>query len=248
MTRVVCSTTIQLIASHVNSLAPLHWYGSSPCRHRDDHPHTASLGRAGPHGRACHFFPSLQKTERKAKAALAYMVRTCVCYNATRVHPRCRLFDVSKQIVGQMFVHGVNVVVSDVGSTRTSRNACVYYFLNILLDTTLGTFRYLPCLSRSASYCHRCLRHLYYPLLPDVVPHREAKTQRAPVRPIRHTALPQLLGPPISHLRRLPHLHENVGRRPRLLLARSIGHRCVVAKLARQRRYRPGHLVRTVSA
>jgi hypothetical protein len=47
-----------------------------------------------------------------------------------------------------MFVHGVNVVVSDVGSTRTSRNACVYYFLNILLDTTLGTFRFLlPCLA-----------------------------------------------------------------------------------------------------
>lgn len=57
----------------------------------------------------------------------------------SRAHPRYRLFDVSKQIVGQMFVHGVNVVVSDVGSTRTSGNACVYYFLNILLDTTLGT-------------------------------------------------------------------------------------------------------------
>ena len=57
------------------------------------------------------------------------------------IHPRYRLFDVSKQIVGQMFVHGVNVVVSDVGSTRTSGNACVYYFLNILLDTTLGTCR-----------------------------------------------------------------------------------------------------------
>ncbi|KAN0140526.1 vacuolar membrane domain containing protein [Lactarius tabidus] len=53
---------------------------------------------------------------------------------------RIWLFDVSKQIVGQMFVHGVNVVVSDVGSTRTSRNACVYYFLNILLDTTLGVY------------------------------------------------------------------------------------------------------------
>lgn len=53
---------------------------------------------------------------------------------------RIWLFDVSKQIVGQMFVHGVNVIVSDVGSTRTSGNACVYYFLNILLDTTLGVY------------------------------------------------------------------------------------------------------------
>jgi hypothetical protein len=53
---------------------------------------------------------------------------------------RIWLFDVSKQVVGQMFVHGVNVIVSDVGSTRSSGNACVYYFLNILLDTTLGVY------------------------------------------------------------------------------------------------------------
>jgi hypothetical protein len=37
-----------------------------------------------------------------------------------------------------MFVHGVNVFISDVGSTRSSGNACVFYFLNILIDTTLG--------------------------------------------------------------------------------------------------------------
>jgi len=53
---------------------------------------------------------------------------------------RIWLFDVSKQVVGQMFVHGVNVFVSDVGSTRSSGNACMYYFLNILLDTTLGVY------------------------------------------------------------------------------------------------------------
>ncbi|KAI0278616.1 vacuolar membrane protein-domain-containing protein [Russula aff. rugulosa BPL654] len=51
---------------------------------------------------------------------------------------RIWLFDVSKQVVGQMFVHGVNVFISDVGSTRSSGNACVFYFLNILIDTTLG--------------------------------------------------------------------------------------------------------------
>lgn len=45
-----------------------------------------------------------------------------------------------------MFVHGVNVVVSDVGSTRSSGNACMYYFLNILLDTTLGTSNF-SCLA-----------------------------------------------------------------------------------------------------
>lgn len=49
-----------------------------------------------------------------------------------------RLFDVSKQVVGQMFVHAANLLVSGLGSHRTSGNACVSYFLNILIDTTFG--------------------------------------------------------------------------------------------------------------
>ncbi|KAH9855006.1 Vacuolar membrane protein-domain-containing protein [Lenzites betulinus] len=51
---------------------------------------------------------------------------------------RIWLFDVSKQIFGQMFVHGVNVLISDVVAHLASGNACVLYFLNILLDTTFG--------------------------------------------------------------------------------------------------------------
>ncbi|KAF5358959.1 hypothetical protein D9758_004900 [Tetrapyrgos nigripes] len=51
---------------------------------------------------------------------------------------RIWLFDVSKQVVGQMFVHGVNVLVSDLVSHLDSLNACVSYFLNVLVDTTLG--------------------------------------------------------------------------------------------------------------
>ncbi|KAJ8462124.1 hypothetical protein ONZ45_g18049 [Pleurotus djamor] len=51
---------------------------------------------------------------------------------------RIWLFDVSKQVVGQMFVHGVNVLISDLISHHSSANACVSYFLNILIDTTLG--------------------------------------------------------------------------------------------------------------
>lgn len=50
-----------------------------------------------------------------------------------------RLFDVSKQVAGQMFVHGVNVLISGIVAHFSSGNACVLYFLNILLDTTLGT-------------------------------------------------------------------------------------------------------------
>ncbi|KAJ7498535.1 vacuolar membrane protein-domain-containing protein [Mycena latifolia] len=51
---------------------------------------------------------------------------------------RIWLFDVSKQIAGQIFVHLLNLLISDVGSHHSSSNACVFYFLNILIDTTLG--------------------------------------------------------------------------------------------------------------
>jgi hypothetical protein len=50
------------------------------------------------------------------------------------------VFDVSKQVIGQMFVHGVNLLASDLVSDHTSGNACVSYFLNILIDTTFGEF------------------------------------------------------------------------------------------------------------
>ncbi|KAH9174511.1 hypothetical protein EDB89DRAFT_2148048 [Lactarius sanguifluus] len=78
------------------------------------------------------------------QALMGVLVISSLLFKRHREKPkrpwRIWLFDVSKQVVGQMFVHGVNVFVSDVGSTRTSGNACVYYFLNILLDTTLGVY------------------------------------------------------------------------------------------------------------
>ncbi len=37
-----------------------------------------------------------------------------------------------------MFVHGVNVLISGIVAHLSSGNACVLYFLNILIDTTLG--------------------------------------------------------------------------------------------------------------
>ena len=74
----------------------------------------------------------------------------CPSLHVRVMSPCCpRLFDVSKQVVGQMFVHGVNVLISDVGSARSSGNACVFYFLNILIDTTVGT---LPCASPSSAF------------------------------------------------------------------------------------------------
>ncbi len=44
----------------------------------------------------------------------------------------------SKQVIGQLFVHVSNLLVSDVTSEHSSSNACVSYFLNVLIDTTFG--------------------------------------------------------------------------------------------------------------
>jgi len=56
----------------------------------------------------------------------------------------CRLFDVSKQVVGQLFVHSANLLVSGVTTQNTAKNACVSYFLNILIDTTFGEPLIIP--------------------------------------------------------------------------------------------------------
>lgn len=46
--------------------------------------------------------------------------------------------DVSKQIVGQAFVHASNVLISDQLARHKTENPCSLYALNILVDTTLG--------------------------------------------------------------------------------------------------------------
>lgn len=63
-----------------------------------------------------------------------------------------RLFDVSKQVVGQMFVHTANLLVSGLASYHTSGNACVPYFLNILIDTTFGESDYLTFIFHANFY------------------------------------------------------------------------------------------------
>ena len=71
-----------------------------------------------------------------------------------------------------MFVHGLNVVISDVGAHHKSANACVFYFLNVLIDTTLGDHFFLP-FHHLASYppFRRC-HHLSHPPYGDVYPYQ----------------------------------------------------------------------------
>ncbi|KAK0461652.1 vacuolar membrane protein-domain-containing protein [Desarmillaria tabescens] len=90
-------------------------------------------------GRSCQL---LGPTALIVQGLMGILVILSLVYKRHREKPkrpwRIWLFDVSKQIVGQMFVHGVNVFVSDAVSHNSDENACVLYFFNILIDTTLG--------------------------------------------------------------------------------------------------------------
>ncbi|KAE8210672.1 hypothetical protein CF327_g5484 [Tilletia walkeri] len=48
--------------------------------------------------------------------------------------------DISKQMLGQLFVHTLNIVLSDAVAAHGKNNPCSLYFLNIAIDTTLGVF------------------------------------------------------------------------------------------------------------
>ncbi|KAF9161820.1 hypothetical protein DFQ27_005774 [Actinomortierella ambigua] len=54
---------------------------------------------------------------------------------------RIWLFDVSKQIVGGVVIHSLNLLAATVfglSSEQKDSNPCIWYFLNIFLDTTFG--------------------------------------------------------------------------------------------------------------
>jgi len=67
-------------------------------------------------------------------------------YKRQRESPRRPLqiwcFDVSKQVFGAFAVHFVNIAMSNMAGVQsaspTSVSPCVWYFLNVLVDTTLG--------------------------------------------------------------------------------------------------------------
>ncbi|CAG8482896.1 12835_t:CDS:2 [Funneliformis caledonium] len=55
---------------------------------------------------------------------------------------RIWFYDVSKQLLGAAIVHGLNIIVSYLAGSvdEGDTNPCVWYFLNILIDCTLGVF------------------------------------------------------------------------------------------------------------
>ncbi|KAF9782191.1 vacuolar membrane protein [Thelephora terrestris] len=106
-------------------------------------------------------FPDIDKhscrllgpTALVVQGLLGLLVILSLVYKRHRESPKrpwkIWLFDVAKQLAGQMFVHGVNLLISGVVAQRKSGNACVLYFLNILIDTTLGVGIIYYCLKYS---------------------------------------------------------------------------------------------------
>ncbi|ODO11820.1 hypothetical protein I350_00604 [Cryptococcus amylolentus CBS 6273] len=54
---------------------------------------------------------------------------------------RIWLLDVSKQLAGQAVVHGLNVLISWLVASVAHNNPCSLYFLNVLIDTTVGNLK-----------------------------------------------------------------------------------------------------------
>jgi len=73
---------------------------------------------------------------------MGLLVLGTLAYKRNTERPRRRwrvwMLDVSKQVIGQLIVHMLNVLCSYVGALVAKGNPCAQYFLNVLLDTTLG--------------------------------------------------------------------------------------------------------------
>ncbi|KAG9118301.1 hypothetical protein FRC07_007254 [Ceratobasidium sp. 392] len=81
---------------------------------------------AGVDGGICYSQLGVEKESRESKEAVENMIIWG------------RTFDVSKQVVGQIIVHLSNVFISDLVAHHSSSNPCTLYFLNVLVDTTVG--------------------------------------------------------------------------------------------------------------
>ncbi|KAF8341249.1 uncharacterized protein EI90DRAFT_2905250 [Cantharellus anzutake] len=84
----------------------------------------------------------LGPTALVVQALMGVIVIASLLYKRHRERPRRAwniwVFDVSKQVVGQAILHGSNVLISMIEGSHALKNPCVTYFLNILLDTTIG--------------------------------------------------------------------------------------------------------------
>lgn len=73
---------------------------------------------------------------------MGIMVMGTLIWKRQREKPRrpwkIWVLDISKQMLGQLFVHSLNVLLSSIIANVGDFNPCSLYLLNILVDTTLG--------------------------------------------------------------------------------------------------------------
>lgn len=79
------------------------------------------------------------------QAIMAVIVLASLLYKRHREKPKRKYriwtADVSKQVLGQAFVHMFNIFISDsMASLPSKGNPCALYFMNIFIDTTIGVF------------------------------------------------------------------------------------------------------------
>ncbi|KDN43896.1 hypothetical protein K437DRAFT_257286 [Tilletiaria anomala UBC 951] len=76
------------------------------------------------------------------QGVMGLLVIGSLIYKRNREHPRRKwkvwILDVTKQMTGQVFVHVLNIILSDAVAAHGKRNPCSLYFLNIIIDTTFG--------------------------------------------------------------------------------------------------------------
>ena len=145
-----------------------------------------------------------------------------------------------------MFVHGVNVGLSDILQRISDGNACIFYFLNILIDTTLGRSRFhLYCLtSDSFLPSIRCRSDLCYTSCIDEPPHEQTASGRIHFRSIRKPSFRELLVQASNGIRACHHNHETRRRRTVCRMAWDIQNRPMASFLDRGRKQLSDHLVR----
>ncbi|WAQ80712.1 hypothetical protein PtA15_1A50 [Puccinia triticina] len=76
---------------------------------------------------------------------MALIILASLLYKRHREKPKRKYriwtADVSKQVLGQAFVHMLNIFISDsMASLPSKGNPCALYFMNIFIDTTIGVF------------------------------------------------------------------------------------------------------------
>jgi len=114
------------------------------------------------------------------QAVMGILVIGSLVYKRQREKPKRKwkiwALDVSKQMLGQLFVHILNIVLSDFVASGGGENPCSLYFLNILVDTTLGVFfiyialKYVTYFLTERLGLEGFISGQYTPPLPSIVP------------------------------------------------------------------------------